>query len=192
MLLTAYAQTNVQPPPTGLDWGALQSGIISLWQSLTGLVQVYWDGAAVPFVATPQVAKAEILAFGLQSVGTLDALSWSELTANGPLVQTMYGTRTITLRTKVTVYSQAPGMTARNFLERLRDRMAWDSTRDALRLLSLGYQSAASLADLSKPIDGRIASIAALDLKFNVGVADQDPTQYSRITSGTFAGNYTK
>lgn len=176
-----------------IPWPTLQPGLVTLVGQLTGLTQVFWqDTQTAPgtFVAASQVAKAELMAFAMTSSGKLDALTWAEQSPNGPLLQTAKGVREFTLRTKVTVYDQLSNLVARNYLEQMRDRMAWDSTRDTLMALSLGFQSALSLTDLSKPVDGHIASIAALDVRFNLGTSDTDPTQYSRISTGTFAPTY--
>ena len=147
-----------------------------------------WGGLLLPravagFVAADAFVKAEVQAFALQSVGVLDALTWAEQGTDGPLHQTAQGMRVVTLRTKVTVLDQRAGLVARVYLERLRDRMVWDSTRDALKALGLGFAQARDTVDLSKKVDQHVMSIGAIDLRFNLAVTDTDPTEYSRIAS---------
>lgn len=175
-----------------IDWATLQPGLQALVATLTGLAvgDVTWSGAKQTFAAQPKFAKAELQAFGNRSVGTLDALTWDELTADGPMVQTALGVRELTLRVKVTCYDQRPGFTARNYLEMLRDRLPWDSARDSLAALSLGFQSVLSLTDLSTPADSHVASVGAIDVRLNVATTDRDPTQYSRISTVNYDPTY--
>lgn len=175
-----------------IDWSTLQAGLASLVSRLTGIAagDIAWAGAKDRFVAAPKLASIDLQTFANTTVGQLDALTWSEQSPNGPLQQTTQGWREFTLRIRVTTYDQRPVLVARTYLEMVRDRMAWDSTRDALAALSLGFVEALSLTDLSAPRDSRIASIASLDLRFNLASADTDPTLYERISTVEFDPTY--
>lgn len=173
-----------------VDWTTLQAGVSALWQTLMGLTDVRWadtarngDGVTpAGFVAAGTAfATADIQVTSNVGVGVQDALTWDEASPNGPMVQTTRGVRELTLRTKVTVYDQHPDRVARVYLERLRDRLPWDSARDALAALGLGVIEARALLDLSKKADQRITSIAAMDVRFTLCTSDTDPTEYSRI-----------
>lgn len=165
-----------------IDWDALQTGVATVWRTLTGLTDVRWQDEATGYVPAENLfAKAQIQVISNLPIGQLDALTWDEASADGPMVQTTRGMRELLLRTKVTVYDQRAGLVARVYLERLRDRLPWDSARDALAALGLGVIDTRALVDLSKRDDKRITSIAAMDARFNLGISDTDPTEYSRI-----------
>lgn len=167
-----------------IDWATLQAGVVALWKSLTGLADVRWQDAQGAFVSAENAfAKAEIQVVSNVGVGALDALTWAEASPGGPMQQTTEGLRLLVLRTKVTVYDQRSALVARNYLERLRDRLPWDTSRDALEALSLGLVDVRKTQDLSKRDDQRITSIAAADVRLHLGISDTDPTEYSRVES---------
>lgn len=101
---------------------------------------------------------------------------------NGQEMQdTSVGVRLFTLKIVVESFDQNDGLTAEQHLERIRDRMRWRSSTDALDDVNVAFVTTGEIQDLTTTRDNRKVSIAALDIRLSGMSVDTDPARYGYI-----------
>jgi hypothetical protein len=169
-----------------VDFATLQAGIKTIVANLTTLpaIQVVWFDEAQPAVIGSVQALGRVQIFALRAIGQRDDFVFAEAVPDddGPLYETVTGIREMTLRVRVETYDQRANLTARFYLETMRKKLQALSTTTSFQALGLGFQSTESLTDISIPVNSRMQSFAALDMKMNGFDSWTDPTTYSRIT----------
>lgn len=171
---------------TAIAWSTIQPAIKALFASLAELpaALVIWDGEPMPFAPAPGFAIGDVQDFSATSRGQADTGTFEEAAPDGVLNETITTTRELTLRFRVRVYSNlAPAQTARQYLERMRPRLQYESTNDTLAEIGLGLIAAVNLANLSTTKDDRVTSTSVLDVRFTLLTSDTDPTPFERITT---------
>lgn len=88
--------------------------------------------------------------------------------------ETVQGIRERTLQVTVWSPRQTLAESARFYLERLRTRLRWSSSLDALRAIGVGLVGVEAIQLLDHAQDGRDVSEAAMDLRITHAVAEAD------------------
>lgn len=173
-----------------MDLPSIRPAVKSLVAALTGLVAL-WENE--PRTATPPTAPQALALLTLRPTGSL---GWDEsrasYDANQPqgeeFEDTLCGVRRATLTVKVESLSETDTETPAVFLERLRDRLARRSSREALNAVGCAYVGDAGVIDLTTPKHGRYYPTAALDILLAVRVSEADPARYGYIDSVDISG----
>ena len=118
--------------------------------------------------------------------GTIATLSWvsstgwgtderrDEVDLHGNLVPLIVGQRAMTFQVTIETHDQRPGYTARNYLERARDRFWWPSGQAILAAVNVSFISSPGVRTLDAPRGQRMMSLAALEIKFGATVVTRD------------------
>lgn len=181
-----------------IDWTTLEPGLVELFRALSGVVEVRWEGAVARMGNPDEGAVVDLLVVSVVGIGQDELLFTVPTSPEVPFgdpwggvaplaVETARGWREIVVRAKVTSYLQSPGAAARVYLERIRNRLRWTGSLTALAEMGLGYNAIASSVDLSRVIDGRLRSIAAIDVRFNVISEEINPAGMPTITAADFS-----
>lgn len=88
--------------------------------------------------------------------------------------ETSYGIRELTLQVSVWSPSQLLGESARFFLERLRTRLQWTSTYDALKRIGFEINDILQIVTIDPRQAGRLMSGCAMDVQLGFGIAESD------------------
>lgn len=175
-----------------VDFATLKPALAVVVATLTGLQprDVEQQDGANSFVGK---VKARYSLIGWASLGVDDSLmSRTDDTsqpfgsvpfggASAPLVETVSGRRTFTLRIKIVCYDHTGGTEAETYLERARTRLRWRSITQALNTIGVGYDRVLSYGLLNDTTDDRISSTAYLDVAMSIHVRETDPTEYASI-----------
>lgn len=180
-----------------IDFATLKPALLALAKSLTGLTVAAMENEPRPMAKGSEGTIALVSFFGISGIGTDEhryerdtASEWgqggdTEILPEGgaepPVLDTVIGRRELTIRIKVEGIYQDANRDARFFVERMRTRLSWESTRVALLAAGLGFQEVllATIADEKR--DNRTASIALVDVRCNVVASEQDPTLHPTI-----------
>ncbi len=154
-----------------MDMDLVRDTLETVIPALVPGVQVQWNDAARAFSQYPINVTMRI--FGVRELGVPNRaikvndppVSGEELTE---VIQTVEEF-TLSLRAESLVHDN--DKTCFGALEQIKSRLAWTSTREALKAGALAYVNVSlpttDLSELS-PIDQRNRSIAVLDLRFRV------------------------
>lgn len=167
-----------------LDFAEIQTELPALFEALMG-ISCNWRDQAVPFVDGPQ-AFLDVLAPAAVGV---DDLRWSEVgvdaedpTLPDTIQATMVGNREMTIQVTVWNDRQPLDVSARYYLERLRTRLRFPSTLEAMRALGLAQVRTEAMIDLDPTEDGRVMSQTSMDLRLAYVVAETDDAQPYLLT----------
>lgn len=152
---------------------AIRPALLALVKQLAGLEGVWRDQ---PNPYTPPGTKA-ILKLSLsptQGKGQ-DARTFRFQSSDSTLRETVSGYRIFTLRILCECLDQSDGATALNYLETLRTRLRWTTTSQALHAVRVAFIDSLPTVDLSRTIDNRVASIAALDVRLATMAQEENP-----------------
>jgi hypothetical protein len=160
-----------------------QDGLLALAAALTGL-DVVWEDQPRP--ATSDVSRGIVLLSftATASVGR-DEVRTTFDTGSQDFGDTAVGQRMLPWRIKVDSLEQGNADTAWNILEKMRLRLRWQSSIDALNALNVSIATTGQVQDLQVPVDDRVISRAALDVMLNASFSEADPTRYPYIAEIT-------
>ncbi len=187
-----------------IDWTTVEPGLVTIFTALSGVAATRWEGAAagmpnpaegvtvdLSVVSVVGVGRDELL-YRRPSPETEDVDGLDPWGGVAPLLtETARGWREVVVRAKVTSAYQSPSASARVFLERIRDRLRWSDVRQALGALGLGFCDIAGSVDISRVIDKRMRSIAAIDIRFNSIPHETSPTGVPSIETVTYGSSTT-
>lgn len=145
-----------------------------------------WKDQPNPY--TPPATKTLFkLALGPLSVkGADDEARWS-YDSTQPLGEEMQesitGYRLFTLKVLCECSDQTDGATAFNYLETLRTRLRWSSSRADLNAVNVAIVRCEDIQDLSRTVDNRAASIANLDIRMSTRTNEADPNRTGYIAT---------
>jgi hypothetical protein len=158
-------------------------GLLALAAALTGLDAV-WENQPRPetndvtrgivllsFTATASVGRDEVRT--TFDVGTQD------------FGDVAVGQRALPWRIIAESLEQKNVNTAWAILEKMRLRLRWQSSIDALNAVNVSIATTGQVQDLQVPVDDRIISKAALDVSLNASFSEADPTRYPYIAEIT-------
>lgn len=181
-----------------IDFATLKPALLALAKSLTGLSVATMENEPRVMAKPSEGAVALVSFFGVAGVGGTDAKRYDRDTASEwgqggdteilpeggaepPVLETVIGRRELTIRIKVDGIFQDANRDARFYLERMRTRLSWESTRVALLAAGLGFQEVLLATTADEKRDNRLASIALVDVRCNVVSSEQDPTLHPTI-----------
>lgn len=173
------------------DFAGVQELIRSTVADLSGL-PTQWEGMPGNFVDPTKGAQC------LLSITSIDDLGWDEhREAQVPgappgqdLEDTYTGNRLVTLTVKVESYNQTPGFSAVAWVEGIRTKLWWRSSKDRLAAKRIAIVRSEKYVDLSSDRDDRKVSIAAVDIILCVRFEIQDPNRYPYIESVSLDGPF--
>lgn len=169
-----------------IDFAALKSGLVAVIAILTSLPAnaielepgrnsfgkvtaryslIGWAGVGVDDRDHERVSEEE----WEQSFGSTP---WGG--ASPPLLETVSGRRTFTLRIKIVCFDHTGGYEAETYLERARTRLAWSRVTAALNALGAGFERVLGYGLLNDKSDERVSSTAYLDVGLNIHVRETD------------------
>ncbi len=100
---------------------------------------------------------------------------------SAPVVETVSGRRTFTLRIKIVCFDHTGGHESKTYTERARTRLRWRSITQALNNIGVGYDRVLSHGTLNDTTDDRVSSTGYIDIAMNIHVRETDPTEYATI-----------
>jgi hypothetical protein len=170
-----------------IAWNDIRPGLLNIIKQISGIETVWKDqpqGYVPPTVSygAPVTTLGTIckLAIGPTSGrGLADELR-TEIEGN-ELHDTVIGVRLFTLKILIECFDQKDGKTADHYLEQIRSRFAFRSTKKLLRAINVAYVSSGDIIDLSPIRDNRAVSIFNLDIRFSCLAIDEDPTAETYI-----------
>lgn len=166
------------------DWATWNAELPRLFKSLLG-IPCDWADQPRPMHTG---ARGQLAVIATPADGTEDR---RQSTDAGLLIEEIVGHRRMVLQVSVWSPSQPLAQSARAFLERLRTRLAFDSSQEALRRLRLSYQTTENPVALDRVEDGRQVSFWAMDVVLGYVWSEQDETnvgsfiETGRITADT-------
>lgn len=157
------------------DWGTLKAGLVTLITSLSGL-QVSWRNQKRDF--TDPTKQARVL-LHIASNATL-GVDEERLTFNGAaptgqeLTATKCGNRIVTLRIRVESDDRADENDADFYLSRITNRLSWESSLAALRVLNAAYVTDHPTQSFDMREDDHMTSIAEKDFVLGFATNETD------------------
>lgn len=97
------------------------------------------------------------------------------------MAETVTGYRTFTLKVLCECGDQTDSGTAQNYLETLRTRLRWTTSRAALNAVNVAMVGTADILDLSRTVDNRAWSIANLDIRLATRTNETNPVRNGYI-----------
>lgn len=97
------------------------------------------------------------------------------------MAETVTGYRTFTLKVLCECADQTDSATAQNYLETLRTRLRWTTSRAALNAVNVAVVRTEDIQDLSRTVDNRAASIANLDIRLATRTNETNPERNGYI-----------
>lgn len=167
-----------------INWAAIRPVIKTLIATISGL-QTEW--ADQPRQYTDPTIRAQLLLSTLSPIGS----GWDQVVIEQDLGQAQ-GSELVdridriinfTLSIRCESLEQSDGKTATHYLERVRTRLNFRSSWETLNASNIAVFGDNTLQDLGASLDGRMASIAVLDLKCRVGGSENDPVRYGYLAS---------
>lgn len=155
------------------------AALVTLVQALTGLDTV-WIDQPRPEVNDVTRGIALLSFTAVQAVGRDEVRSAFDV-GTQDFGDTAVGQRILPLRIRVESYDQNDTSTAWNYLERLRTRLRWQSSIDALQTVKCGVAVTGPTMALQVMADDRAVSAAALDVSLNCELSEADPTRYPYV-----------
>lgn len=160
-------------PLTGLiELDAIQEGLEGLFARLLDL-----PVAAVSFLRQPRQHHRGPRA-------QLDPIAWPHLgvdelrrtlTAGGAeLTEEAIGQRTLVLQVRVWTEAQSLATAPMSYIERLRTRLRWTTSQQALERCCLSFDRAEQPVTFPETRDGRILSTASIDLRLSYAWVEAD------------------
>ncbi len=167
----------------GYDWSTLQTELPAL---IAALMEIPCDWRKQPR-KMQQGAHASLDALAPTALG-VDDVRWADVGDPATGVQaTVVGQRELTLQVSVWSPQQTLGSSARVYLERLRTRLRWPSTKETLRDLGLALVRIETVVDVDPVEDGRVRSMSTMDVRIAYGASETDAEipyiEDARITS---------
>lgn len=158
-------------PLSGLTtWDEWQAGLRALFAGLLGL-----EVAAVAFARQPRGQirgpRAQLDILSVLHEGVEDM---RRTLVGAELVEESLGHRVMILQVAVWGERQSLGSSPRALLERMRSRLRWTSTVEALRALQLGLELAEQPVEFTSPQDGRRLTVASIDLRLSFSWVEAD------------------
>ncbi len=157
---------------TANDWSTWQTSLTGIFATLLGLT-----APAVSFGTQPrgmvEGATAQITPIAIQHHGVDDI---RRTLVDGQLVEQVIGHRTLVLQARVWSPRQSLQNSSRALIERLRTRLSFTSTTEALLALDLGFQRAEQPADLTQTRGGREETSTSIDLFLSYAWVETDDT----------------
>jgi hypothetical protein len=164
-----------------MNLDTIKPALITLFGTLSELTTV-WEDEPRPY-----------------SLGALTLLSYTAISSLGhdevhrkqdldqpqgqELADQHRGIRLATLTIKVESMIQTDTGSAYWYLERIRERLPFRGTLEALRAVNCALVRAGTTVDLTAALDDRQRSIAALDVTLSVRTDVDDPTRYGYIAT---------
>lgn len=173
-----------------MNWAAILPAVRALLVKLTGL-QVF-ERDSPPQMTNPALkAKLEFAVVGCSTVGRDERhyeYSSSDPDPNRRVTLTIRGVRQFTLQVKCTSYDHGPLVSAEYWLERVRTKLAWPSSQQALNAVGTSWTgcpgSYQNLSAVGKQED-RVWSVGVLDFQFTAAVIDSTPPDSADSPIGT-------
>lgn len=151
-----------------MEWATLQTELPSL---IGGLLDLPCD-FATQARKIQQSARVQLDIIAVAGIGT-DEETWSADGAEpNEMLETVHGLRELTLQVDVWNAEQRLEKSARSYLEQLRTRLRWTSSKDALRALGLGVIGIEDIVQLDPIEDGRRVSRASMDIRMAYGASE--------------------
>jgi len=174
---------------TTMLYTSIRPGILTLVNRIMGTqgdCVAIWKDQPNPY--TPPGTKTLFkLSLGpLSSKGADDEARWSydpNQPAGQEMQESITGYRLFTLKVLCECADQTDGATAFNYLETLRTRLRWTSSRSALNAVNVALVRCEDIQDLSKTVDNRAASIANLDIRLATRTNEADPNRTGYIAT---------
>lgn len=174
-----------------MHWGTIKPAIKTLIGNLSGLTTV-WQDEPRPFAFTPPSTPAIcIISLGaVRELGTGTVIREQDLNqATGQeMADEHRSDKVVTLTVKVESEIQTDTGDALEYVERVRQRIKFRGSLEALRDVNLAINQIGQTVDLGESRDSRRRAIAALDVILNVKTTIQDPNRYPYIGSVDVAG----
>jgi hypothetical protein len=148
-------------------------------------MQVVWADQPQPYIDPSIRAILRLSIKSVVSVGEdeLDQEYDAAQPLNEELADNVIGYRNFTLSIRAESFEQEDGLTASQYVERVRDRMARRGAYAALNAVDCAFWDVASTTDLPTQSDSRAASVTVLDLNMRGRVSEIDPARYGYIDS---------
>jgi len=168
------------------DWSTWQTTIPALFAGLMG-IPCHWADQPRQMVMG---ARAQIDIIATPAFGVDDRLRTEDLDT-GELTESAVGQREMVLQVSVWNASQSLATAARQYVERLRTRMHFESTQVALKALELSFRRCEAPVDLDGEEDGRTVSRCAMDVRLGYAWRETDAEnpgtwiETGRITANT-------
>jgi hypothetical protein len=160
--------------------------LLALAAALTGLDAV-WEDQDRP--ATNDVSRGIVLlSFGANASIGRDESRVEYAPGTDDFQATAIGQRLIPWRIDVQSLEQGDADTAWNVLERLRTRLRWQSSIDAMNAVNVSVATTGQIQKIPETVDDRFISRAALDVMLNVSLREVDPVRIPRIVEITGTG----
>ena len=174
-----------------IDLGALDTALVPILRSLTGLSVVAREDMPRPLAKASEGALVLYSLFGVATIGGTDERRFARATdqeygqggdtetipeggQEPPAIETIIGRREVTIRVKVDSVDQTGNRGARYYLERMRTRVQWSSIQTALRGAGLGFQDVLLATEANETRDEHRASVAIFDLRCNMLAIEAD------------------
>jgi hypothetical protein len=153
-----------------MEWATLQTGLPAL---ISALLEIPCDFAGQPRTLQ-QGPRAQLDIIAIAGIG-VDEETWdADGTEPNEMRETVHGLRELTLQVDVWNAEQTLERSARRYLEQLRTRIRWTSSKVALRELGLGVIGFEDVVQLDPIEDGRRVSRASMDIRLAYGTAETD------------------
>lgn len=97
--------------------------------------------------------------------------------------ETVTGYRTFTLKVLCECSDQSDSATAQNYLETLRTRLRWSTSRATLNAVNVAMVRTEDIQDLSRTVDNRVMSSANLDIRLATRTNETNPQRGGYISA---------
>ena len=180
-----------------IDFATLKPALVALASSLTGLTVAVWENDPRPMAVPSEGALVTVSLFGVAGVGGTDGKRYDRSTENTglggdqseipeggaepPALETIVGRREVTIRFKIDGIFQDGNRTPRFYLERMRTRLSWESSRATLEAAGLGLQEVLLATEAEEKRNDRVSPVAIFDVRCNLVASEQDPTEHATI-----------
>lgn len=139
-----------------------------------------WRERRQPAIQTNQEVQVDLKITTVSTVGNDDwRYTMQEVEGSDPptqdLFQSIEGLRRVVCQIKATTMQEEDSFWAVGVLERVRTRLDWNSSRQALLAVGVDYTDCLAVNDTTFTDDGRRVSAATLDVVFTMVSNDTDP-----------------
>lgn len=154
-----------------MDLATIQSTVAAWAADQSGGLPIYWQGSPQPMQLKPRVELDGPLV--IEPIGQ-DWLLWEPAAVPGGVVSTVVGNRELTVIVRTVGRSAAGNMRAQYWLERLRGSLKKPSVLEHFHDNGVAIVRCGPTAQYDAPVDSRIESIAAMELRLACTIAESD------------------
>lgn len=174
-----------------MNWEQIRPAIKTLIGDLSGLTTL-WEDEPRPYEWTPPDTPAFCTISVTSSVGQGSDENRIQQDLNQSIGQELQdvwiGNRDLTLTVKVESEIQTDNGNAYFYIERIRDRMWFRSSRAAMHAVNVAIRDLLPAVDLTTTRDNRKRSIAAFDILLTARNLTVDPVRYPYIATWDISG----